>query len=942
MISLYHILIEQGHNDDPRMREIKKSIYNLFYMDNGAYSPNDIDDLFFVYSKLEEIFSPFKFEIQQCFTNNQDLQAKIDDEFSCSTEHDAKLLGLKWNRVTDELFVSTFTLDPKANTKRSILSSIAKNFDIFNMIGPLLNRARLFLHGLQGDPSLGWDEKLTKRQVREWKNICKQVTNGQRVKIDRCLGSHSETYDVVSFSDASHSIYGTVIYLISIKDNELKFLLGKNKIVGTKLKGKSTPSLEFNAIVLGVETLLEVKEMLSGPDIVKPVKFRNFYLFTDSMISLNWLMKHVNKIDKNQNLSVFIKNRLNHISELCDRQSIWFGYCAGVENPADIITRPISANLLLKSNYFTGPKMSNLLESLKSMGVLVPNPKIVQTITIQHSERPQVEHLYNIERTMSLRKMVRIYSKVLKFIDITRSRDSQKLQSDKESLRLLILRDQEIHFPEIFHYFSQENACKANIPPLVARLNLSISNDGLVRVKSKFARFKDSLCYFPTLLAKNSHLTKAVILFYHEQFKHCGIYFLLSELRKHYYIEHVFSQIKRVLKDCVICKRLNSRTIKINQNSYPDFRVHPPSIPYKYIFIDYFGPYSVMQNNERRKVYALCITCLWSRAINIKVCVDMTTESFLRALSLHVLEYGIPEQCLSDLGSNLTSGSKIISTFLSDITTRQYLSDNKIQPIKFQHYDKGRNELGSLIETCVSMVKRLIFKSIGNLILEFLDFEYLICNVIHLVNKRPIAFKDSLRDCISDGVPSPITPELLLKGYHSVSLNLIPGLHPSPHTDDPDWEPSVSKPSSIISIYKKLKNAREKLVKIYHEEFIAKLIYQAVNERDRYKPKNHNRISKGDIVLIKDPYMKSTMYPMAIVRDLTVNSFGEITSVKLLKGATGELVQRHSTSLVPLLSPKSEIGSSKDEVQINARPRNVRPKRQAAMMASSKTKLLFK
>ena len=57
----------------------------------------------------------------------------------------------------------------------------------------------------------------------------------------------------------------------------------------------------------------------------------------------------------------------------------------------------------------------------------------------------------------------------------------------------------------------------------------------------------------------------------------------------------------------------------------------------------------------------------------------------------------------------------------------------------------------------------------------------------------------------------------------------------------------------------------------------------------------------GDIVLIKDEF-KPTNFPLAIVREIVENRLGEVTSASIFKGSSRELVKRHVTSLIPLLS----------------------------------------
>lgn len=71
----------------------------------------------------------------------------------------------------------------------------------------------------------------------------------------------------------------------------------------------------------------------------------------------------------------------------------------------------------------------------------------------------------------------------------------------------------------------------------------------------------------------------------------------------------------------------------------------------------------------------------------------MTVEQFLRAFQLHVIEYGVPEFCCSDLGTQIVAGGNIIMDFLSDEKTKAYLSDNGMSALVFEQFDKGRKEL---------------------------------------------------------------------------------------------------------------------------------------------------------------------------------------------------------------------------------------------------------
>ena len=108
-----------------------------------------------------------------------------------------------------------------------------------------------------------------------------------------------------------------------------------------------------------------------------------------------------------------------------------------------------------------------------------------------------------------------------------------------------------------------------DVPNLISQLNLFKDKDGLLRVKSKFDRWKDSskLCFL-ILLSKESKLVQMIVSDIHVRLSHAGCYSVLSEFRKQFYVPHHFSVVKKSLRKCVTCKRMNERPVKLNQSSY--------------------------------------------------------------------------------------------------------------------------------------------------------------------------------------------------------------------------------------------------------------------------------------------------------------------------------------------------------------------------------------
>ena len=119
------------------------------------------------------------------------------------------------------------------------------------------------------------------------------------------------------------------------------------------------------------------------------------------------------------------------------------------------------------------------------------------------------------------------------------------------------------------------------------------------------------------------------------------------------------------------------------------------------------------------------------------------------------------------------------------------------------------------------------------------------------------------------------------------------------------------------------------------------------DRKSRYQPILHKHLEVGDVVLIKDPLLKPTNFPMGIVRKLQVNSLGEVTGATLMKGKNREMIKRHVSSLIPLLGKKEYVNeeprrSPKPNISKDNSQENARPKRKTALKCNEKVKSLIK
>ena len=306
MLGLYKILMIDTAEDDEELKDLKRQIYHLIYMDNGAITANSLSELEYKFKQLNKIFNPYQFELQQFVTNHNTLQKAIDESEEIETENTTKLLGVCWDRVSDKLSIKPMKLNELANTKRQCLKTIAENFDPDGYNLPVLNRARLFMHRLQIYQQLGWDTKLGTKLKREWNNICKQTNNGES-SLPRYIGDMEHRYDLIAFTDSSKDLYGVVVYLFNKDLNTVSFVRGKNRVINKQLKLKSIPTLEFQAIAFGSEIIMEVFNELTGTDCVDVVNIENLIIYTD--------FKRAKMTSKVEN--IFIYNIIRRVLGYC-------------------------------------------------------------------------------------------------------------------------------------------------------------------------------------------------------------------------------------------------------------------------------------------------------------------------------------------------------------------------------------------------------------------------------------------------------------------------------------------------------------------------------------------------------------------------------------------------------------------------------------------------
>ncbi|GBM05052.1 hypothetical protein AVEN_60237-1 [Araneus ventricosus] len=119
-----------------------------FYMDDVLTGGDSLEEVRELQIQLIRLVARAGMELHKWRTNASNLRSNISEEkeysFLCSSE--TKALGILWNDLTD--CFSFKVLPSPQNTKRAVLSNIAKIFDPLGLLGPVITVAKIFLQRL--------------------------------------------------------------------------------------------------------------------------------------------------------------------------------------------------------------------------------------------------------------------------------------------------------------------------------------------------------------------------------------------------------------------------------------------------------------------------------------------------------------------------------------------------------------------------------------------------------------------------------------------------------------------------------------------------------------------------------------------------------------------------------------------------------------------------
>ena len=274
-------------------------------------------------------------------------------------------------------------------------------------------------------------------------------------------------------------------------------------------------------------------------------------------------------------------------------------------------------------------------------------------------------------------------------------------------------------------------------------LNLQVDDSGVIRTYSRLKNAKvpfDSKA--PIFLNKKHKLAELIVYYSHCKCLHRGVKQTLAELRSSYWITRGRSYVKKLLRPCVVCRKLNTRPYSYPRVSeLPEFRFDD-QYAYSCTGADYFGPLyclSVFNEDKQKshKAWVVLFTCAYTRSISLEVVNDSTASSFINSFKRFAARRGCPNTVVTDKGSVFTAEE-----------TQRYMASKQID---FKFTLDCAPWQGGIWERLIGCVKRCLKKVIGTTTLNYVELQTVMAEVECILNNRPIGadFEDDYEDVIT-------------------------------------------------------------------------------------------------------------------------------------------------------------------------------------------------
>ena len=845
---LHHLSLYSDSTSDLLSRNI--------YIDNIVGTFKTKQELSDFYHNSKRIMDDGSFNLREWSSNEKSFKFILETEDNCAKQI-VKVLGLNWHTEKDTINTKIHIPAIKESyTKRELVSEISKSFDPYGMYLPITITGKLLIQDVW-KAKIGWDQNIPIEILNKWLKYIGDLKNLETEIQRRIFDFKSPTLHI--FADASERCFGAVAYLE--ENGHVEFIMAKSRL--SSLNSPTLPQLELTALNVAARLANFIRETFAKEFIIADT-----YLWSDSLICVSWV---TNKIVSKKS---YVRQRVENIKQICPNAII--RHVPGKENPADFLTRGLGGAGFdkVKNVWFNGSSVIHEREILTNpcLSTFVDNnSQICTNSEIEENPNSDAQKLpiIDVSKFDSYRKCLRVTAYVLRFIKNLKFKCSQNnvhqcytdehlsIKELRNAERKLVAIYQKAYYPETYKYLLGKSNHK---PQLINQLKLYLDAD-IIRSGGRISNSNmTDASKFPILLPNKSDLTNHIILDAHKTMLHDGTNSTLSFVREKWWIPRGRQVIKSALRKCVSCLKVQGKPYSYPpEPPLPSDRVNSCK-PFQICGIDYTGAIPVKFQNEVLKAYIVLFTCAVTRAIHLEIVYSLTEKDFLNAFIKFCSRRSFPQVVYSDNATYFTSSSNTLKRIMTFPNIQNYFDKNSIQ---WKFITPRAAWHGGIWERLIGLTKSTLKKVVGKCLMQYAEFEALICQIEAKLNDRPLTYASNDLDDLQ-----PITPSQLLLGFK---------FHEFPDSVDFDElsDPTFNSKELLNKAFVQRTKVLQHFWKRWHSEYLLSL-----RERSCKNGNSSNFVKVGEVVQIFEDVPRVN-WRLGLITEIIPSSDGMARSVKI-------------------------------------------------------------
>ena len=887
----YAAMNATGSNDE----KAKKFILRNFYVDDGVTSVNTVSEGISLINETKSILEQYQIRLNKIASSEPIiLDALPTDDIAEDLKHidfddspSKRTLGVIWDLSSDS-FIAKAEVPEAPFTKRGVLSVINSYFDPIGIAAPVILGGRLIQRKVlpskdrmtEDLKACSWDTLLPDAYIPMWEAWKSSLSDSEALRIPRCFipvqFGQVTNRQLHVFSDASIDAIGIVAYLVShnqTSESHTSFVTAVSKVAPKS--ATSVPRLELCAALLAASSACEIlKEIDLQIDETK--------YFTDSKVVLGYLNNSTKMFTR------YVTRRIEMITKVAPAER-WY-YIPTDVNPADLASRPTDPLTLANSRWLVGPQcLENGLYSQESSkdysSIELPEESKEKVCLYSESKSPILSEISLLASNISSwQYIINVTQKVMAFcyklLYKIRNKNDEVTSTPVVIDKLLYIAQKEV-YPEIFDILSEKKHLPENHP--ICSLTPFIDDKGLIRVGGRLQNVVPFDHAHPIFIPANHPVSSLLVQHLHSKVGHQGRHITHGYIREQgYHLEKGKSFIRKLLAQCVLCRRLRGQFQGQLMADLPEDRLETCP-PFTNTGVDVFGPYNIHDGiNTRRtsatkKMFVLLMTCLVTRAVHLEPLSSMDTSSCINALRRFFAIRGCCRRIRSDHGTNFIGA---INQTSANIDVKQLQQVAEAHQCEWVLNPPGASHFGGAIERKIGSVKRILESTLllaGKRVLSRDEMITFLQEAACVVNSTPLY---EVSSDPNDGAP--ITPNCLL------TLK-----------DNPQPPPLGSFTEKDLLQYGQ---RRWRRVQYLSDQFWIRWrsnYLQDLTARRKWKVEKRN-LCAGDIVLLRDKFVPRNRWPLAIITDVKFSHDNLVRSVKIRQN--NKIYERKIHDLLLLVS----------------------------------------